>query len=101
MKLNSRLDVLEQKRAEHVESCSGASQRLWDDLVGVAERSTDGKPDEGWLKRSSKREIAGMALLEHANGVSTPALWAKVKELANSNTTVQPLFAGLEVMHAS
>jgi len=101
MKLNNRLDALEQKRAEHVDACSGAKQRFWDDLVGVAARLGDVEPDERWLKRSPGREIAAMALLEHANGKSTPSLWAKVKELANSNTSVQPLFAGLETMHGT
>jgi len=101
MKLNNRLGALEQKLAEHVDFCSGARERLWDDLIEVAKRSTNVKPDEGWLKQTFKREMAGMALLEHANGFSTPALWAKVKELAGSETPVQKMFAGLEVMHGT
>ena len=101
MKLNNRLGALEQKLARHVGSHSEAGKLLWDSLVATAERLTAATPDEGWLKRKSDKEIAAMALLEHANGLSTPALWAKVKELAGSETPVQKMFAGLEAMHGT
>jgi len=101
MKLNNRLDVLEQKLAGHVGSRSEAGNLLWDSLVATAERLTDATPDERWLKRKSNKEIAAMAMLEQASGKSTPALWATVKELAGSETPVQKMFAGLEAMHGT
>ncbi len=75
MKLNSRLEQLENRDMRHSGN-TGYASMLWDQLKSIGERQT-GEPD--W-DRVSPIEVAGCALVR---GVSaSPALKAKVSDLS-------------------
>jgi len=100
MNIESRLKKLERASgALWHDTHEGARERFWAILTATAQRLEGTQPDEGWCTKASTIQIAAMAMLENASGASTPALWAKVKDLAGPDTASQKLLAGLEAAH--
>lgn len=103
MNLSSRLKNLEQtERALSGDSGERSREILCAKFETMTSRLEGVAPDEKWLKRASRAEIAAMGMLENSNGSSTQLLWAKIKDLSVlGSESSQRLFTLLGEAHGT
>ena len=98
MTIKYRVQSLEKlKQQAVIPAGDEASKHLWNAIMSHAKRVEPITPDEDWCAAQSPITVLSKSLMAiHCGGESSPALWARVHDLAERNSTVGKLFAGLE-----